>query len=302
VNKGSKRLLQYKKNVYSQAGEDGIIEKILYELPVKDNWCVEFGAWDGQHLSNTRNLIENDNYNSIQIEANNDKYKDLVNFYGQNNNVTTVNSLVGWEPKNNLDCILKDTGVPVSFDFLSIDIDGNDYHVLSAFSEFSPKVICIEFNPTFPVIARFVQKADVSINQGCSILSLVELAEKKGYKLVALLRFNAFFVKEEFFYLFDIEDNSPECLWEDMSYLTYVSVGFDGTIFVSGKKTLSWHPGVRISDGGMQVLPSFIRAFPDNYSTIQQMWFSIFVFFSNIKVKVTFGKIKGRLKALFKSN
>jgi hypothetical protein len=42
-----------KKNVYSQNGEDGIIDYILNKIPDKDNWCCEFGAWDGKYLSNT---------------------------------------------------------------------------------------------------------------------------------------------------------------------------------------------------------------------------------------------------------
>ena len=52
----------YKKNIYSQFGEDGIIEEILKRLKNKINkTCVEFGAWDGIHLSNTYNLIKNHN-------------------------------------------------------------------------------------------------------------------------------------------------------------------------------------------------------------------------------------------------
>ncbi len=49
--KPSNWLLDYGKNVYSQTGEDGVIEKILDILPDRDSWCVEFGAWDGVHLS-----------------------------------------------------------------------------------------------------------------------------------------------------------------------------------------------------------------------------------------------------------
>jgi hypothetical protein len=55
-------LAAYSKNIYSQCGEDGIIEEILTRigrvLP-SDNWCVEFGAWDGVQWSNTCNLIRN---------------------------------------------------------------------------------------------------------------------------------------------------------------------------------------------------------------------------------------------------
>ena len=48
-------LLNYRSNIYSQNGEDGIISEILKRLNLdqKKLWCVEFGAWDGMHLSNT---------------------------------------------------------------------------------------------------------------------------------------------------------------------------------------------------------------------------------------------------------
>ncbi len=62
-------LLNHRSNVHSQAGEDGIIEKILELLPVRDHWCVEFGAWDGVFLSNTRRLIEHAGYSAVLIEG-----------------------------------------------------------------------------------------------------------------------------------------------------------------------------------------------------------------------------------------
>ena len=53
---------RFKKNVFSQNGEDGILEILLKKLKLlsknKDNWCCEFGAWDGIHGSNTFNLIK----------------------------------------------------------------------------------------------------------------------------------------------------------------------------------------------------------------------------------------------------
>ena len=45
----------YKKNIFSQYGEDGIIDEILKRLQrVSNKQCCEFGAWDGKFLSNLR--------------------------------------------------------------------------------------------------------------------------------------------------------------------------------------------------------------------------------------------------------
>ena len=50
---------KFKKNYYSQNGEDGIIQELIKLLNINDNsWCCEFGAWDGKNSSNTFYLIE----------------------------------------------------------------------------------------------------------------------------------------------------------------------------------------------------------------------------------------------------
>src|SRR5260370_39426352 len=81
------RLLDYAANVYSQNGEDGILSKILELLPAKDEWCVEFGAWDGRYLSNTCNLIEKSGYSAVLIEPDRKKFADLLKHHGNNRNV-----------------------------------------------------------------------------------------------------------------------------------------------------------------------------------------------------------------------
>ena len=59
ANRRNPRTVFYNKfasNVYSTQGEDGLIDVVFRVLPPKNKWCVEFGAWDGFHLSNTANL------------------------------------------------------------------------------------------------------------------------------------------------------------------------------------------------------------------------------------------------------
>ena len=72
-------LNKYSKKIYSQFGEDGIILEILNRLGSQnlDNWCVEFGAWDGIHLSNTFNLVQQ-GWNAVYIEGDKSRYKDLI--------------------------------------------------------------------------------------------------------------------------------------------------------------------------------------------------------------------------------
>lgn len=224
-------LLDFKNDVYSQSGEDGIIGKILQTLPERDQWCVEFGAWDGMFLSNSRNLIENAGYSSVLIEGSRTKWSELQKNYSTRKNVIALNALVGYNKDDSLDVMLADTPIPLDFDFLSIDVDGNDYHIWRAIEKYRPKAICIEFNPTLPTEVNFVQPADPSVNQGAGLLPLVELGKEKGYELVAVLLFSAFFVDAKYYPLFRIGDNRPETLRTDLSGITHLFSGYDGTMF-----------------------------------------------------------------------
>ena len=58
MNSQLQEILKNRKSYFSQSGEDGVLEYILSKLPKRDNWCVEFGAWDGMHLSNTYYFIK----------------------------------------------------------------------------------------------------------------------------------------------------------------------------------------------------------------------------------------------------
>ena len=58
--------LNYAANIYSQYGDDGIINQLLKELNINTGVVVEFGAWDGKRGSHTFNLVKNYIYFSIE--------------------------------------------------------------------------------------------------------------------------------------------------------------------------------------------------------------------------------------------
>src|SRR2546425_7000201 len=94
---GSTWLLDFKSDVYSQTGEDGIIAKILDTLPAHDKWCVEFGAWDGKYMSVSCNLINSRDYCGVLIEGDQRKYQELVKNCSGNPRVRSLNKYVGFE-------------------------------------------------------------------------------------------------------------------------------------------------------------------------------------------------------------
>lgn len=299
MNRPSTWLLDFQRNVHSQTGEDGIIEKILEIIPQNDKWCVEFGAWDGVYLSNVRHLIESKGYSAVLIEANKKRFCDLQNNYSHRVDVIAINKFVGFAEEDNLDQILSTTSIPRDFDFLSIDIDGNDFHVWKAIKKYRPKAIVIEFNPTVPTNVRFVQPADPSINQGASLMSLVELAKEKGYELVSVLQFNACFVDNKYYPVFKMESNAPEVLRTNLEDITYLFSGQDGTIFLRGNCKLPWH-GVELNESKMQRLPRFLRIDAARYTKFHRKMLGLYLLVTEPsiflkKMRKRIGRLKSRL-------
>lgn len=273
-------LYKYSSNVYSQTGEDGIIQKILEILPKsnKQKWCVDVGAWDGHHISNTRNLIEKEKYAAVLIEGNKKKLDSLRNNYRNYNRVFPINQFAGYSSKDNLDFILKKTPIPHDYEFLNIDIDGNDYHVWKATKKYKPKMVCIEFNPTIPNEVKFVQDPNPNICQGASLLSLVELAKEKGYELICVTCLNAFFVRSEFFPLFKIKNNDLATLRTE-DHITYLFSGYDGLIFLQGYRKLPWHR-ITLKESKFQQIPSFLRKHPANYTIMEKALYALYILFT----------------------
>jgi hypothetical protein len=258
----SSPLLQYQGNVASQAGEDGIIERIMELLRPNQQFCVEFGAWDGKLHSNCFNLLKNKGWNGIMIEANKDKYRDLVGTYAGHDNVTTVNRFVDFEGANALDKLLDEFEAPRDFGLLSIDVDGCDYYIWESLARFSPEVVVIEINPTVPNDVLFVQARSFDVHQGCSLLALVDLGRQKGYELAVCTAWNAFFVRADKYPKLGLKSNLISNLYVPIQD-GRIFQGFDGSIHVVGMTSLVWKGGLPVSSEDFQVLPKAARVWSD---------------------------------------
>ena len=245
-------------NTTSQFGEDGIIREIFNRIGSKNRWCVEFGAWDGKHLSNTWSLIQ-DGWSAVLAEGEKSRAERLREQYKHSDRIHVKECFVGWDGEFTLDNILSTISAPFDFDLLSIDIDGNDWHVWSAVRKYKPRVVVIEFNPTASNNLYFVQDAAVDINQGASLLAVIDLARSKGYELVATTNCNALFVTREEFSKIGIEDNSIDAM-HDASITAEIAHGYDGTIIAAGHLFLSWQ-GVQLSQEDYQVIPKMMRRY-----------------------------------------
>jgi hypothetical protein len=271
----SRWLSRYAANIASQSGEDGILAKALSLLPERTGWCVEFGAWDGKLGSNTYDLIKSQNYRGVLIEPDLARFRDLEQTHGASGRNVLINAFVGFSKSDGLDALLSKCDIPKKFDLLSIDIDGNDYYVWEAVEEYRPNLVIIEYNPTLSNSALFVQKKSPRLNHGSSPTSLVELARKKGYELIATTAFNLLFVTAEHYGIFGIPDNSL-ALMRDDSHVPQIFVGFNGHVFLSeanvtGSITLPWHQ-LKLREADVQVLSSRLQKYPDQYTRAERFF------------------------------
>ncbi len=136
-------LSRKRRNVYSQTGEDGIIEAVFATIGAENKWCLEVGAADGIMFSNTRRLVEQ-GWNAILIEKDPEQYAQLVENCKQYPAVNVFNIEIGGE--NSIDSILKKCAAPKDIDLVCIDVDGQDWHLWNQMIEYHPRVIIIEYN------------------------------------------------------------------------------------------------------------------------------------------------------------
>jgi hypothetical protein len=246
-----------KDGFFSQNGEDEIVKNILEAIGDDQKWCSEFGAWDGIVGSNTYHFIAKEGYKSVLIEGDKNKYKDLI-VNMKEYDATCICKYISFEGENRLDNIFSKTDIPKDFSFLSIDVDGNDYHIWDSLKEYRPKLVIIEFNPSISNEVEFVQPKDMSLNQGCSPLSLVKLGKEKGYELVATTLNNCFFVDQKYYELLNIEDNSLYKIRTDLSHVTYIFNGYDGHVFIRGFSKLDLY-SLPYNEKRMQMIPQFLQ-------------------------------------------
>lgn len=191
---------------YSQSDEDGITLEILRRLDINCSGFLELGVgdgtennslillamgWKGFWLGGEEILIDHEKSNRL-------------NYYKEWITRDNVSDLV----ERGLDSLQGNR-----IEFLSIDLDGNDYYIAERLLEqgMQPALVIIEYN------AKFIPPVEFKIDYdpqhrwrgndyfGASLTSMQQLFEKHGYFLAccnSATGANAFFVLEEFRPLF----------------------------------------------------------------------------------------------------
>jgi hypothetical protein len=215
-------------SLYAQGCEERILSRLMERIAPANRFCVDIGASDGLHNSNTALLLRECGWRGLLVEGSSYRYEKLKANYGDTHSVQLRHERIQPDKVNEL---LAGAGVPEDFDLLSIDIDGNDYWIWRSLDAFQPRIVVIEYNPYYTPPERWVMcfnpdhEWDGSTYYGASLESLYHLGKSKGYELVCCddMGNNAFFVRRDLYPLLGIASNDPSVLFRPAMYkLRYV--------------------------------------------------------------------------------
>jgi hypothetical protein len=205
-----KYLADSEMKIFSQSGEDGIIDFILNRInKKKDIKFIEIGTSDYEE-ANTRYIAESRPCTGLLIDLSNEiNFVKKRNFYWQNQ-IYIENSRVSPE---NINLILEKHDFLDNFDFLSLDIDGLDYWVLEKINLTNASLVVCEYNPLFgseysltiPNTENFNREEYSKLYFGASLKAFIKLMKKKGFIFLGSNSFcnNAFFVNTKYSKQFD---------------------------------------------------------------------------------------------------
>jgi hypothetical protein len=196
----------YEFKVYSQWGEDGIIDHLVNHVAIKNKIFVEFGV-ENYSEANTIFLLKHRQWGGLVIDGSSDNIDSIRqgNIFWRYD----LSADCSFITKENINLIIKRNGIAGDIGLLSVDIDGNDYWVWDAIDIVQPRIVVAEYNSLFgvtatistPYQANFYRTDAHQSNMyyGASISALNYLATKRGYTLVAgnSAGNNVFFVRND---------------------------------------------------------------------------------------------------------
>ncbi len=199
------RLERHGFKVWSQNDEDGILAEIFRRIGTASRSFVEFGVSHGRECNTLKLLVEG--WRGLWMEANAgdcDRIRRVFALKLAEGQLELLQTIVS---PDNICALIAGARVASvgELDLLSIDIDGNDYHVLKAIGGLRPRVLVIEYNGKFPPPMDLVPPYDPdhawdgSDYGGSSLQALANLAARLGYRLVGtnITGANAFFVRSD---------------------------------------------------------------------------------------------------------
>lgn len=193
-------------SIFSQFGEDGIIQYLVNLIDIPNKTFIEFGVEDFGE-SNCRFLMMKDNWRGFVIDGNDRNISRLIkNYYYWKYDLQAICAFVN---KDNIEDLLDQSGFDHDLGILSIDLDGVDYFILSSIAKFKPRILICEFNPIFGPTRKVTVPYDEKFQRfkhhysgqywGASLSAINDVATRLGYGLIGTnsAGHNAFFIRDD---------------------------------------------------------------------------------------------------------
>ena len=195
---------KYEFQIFSQFGDDGIIQYLINNINFLNKKFIEFGV-ENYEEANTRLLLEKDNWSGLIIDSGKDNiaYIKKQDFYWKYKLSVECNLIT----TKNINSIIKNNGFSGDLGVLSIDIDGNDYWIWKEINNVSAAIVVIEYNARFgenlsvtiPYQEKFKRQSKNNLYYGASLKALFKLAKEKRYSLICTNKNgnNAYFIRND---------------------------------------------------------------------------------------------------------
>jgi hypothetical protein len=219
-NYDSSNINKFEFSIFSQWGDDGIINYLINNIEIANKKFVELGVEDYLE-SNTRFLMQNNNWSGFIVDGN-CKLLDTVKsryFYWKYD----LKALCKFIDRENINEIINYSGFHGNIGLLSIDLDGNDFWIWKNLNTLDPDIVVIEYNYRYGPEKSVSTPYDKNFNRfsfhesgivyGSSLKALAKLGKEKGMSLVGtnLAGNNAYFVKSKFLSQNIREKSVKEC-------------------------------------------------------------------------------------------
>lgn len=196
----------YEFSIFSQFGEDGIIQFLVRTIEIKHKTFIEFGVEDFTE-SNCRFLLLKDNWKGFVLDGSPSNVSKIRNsYYYWKHDLTAISEFI---TKDNIDELLGRSRFDGDLGIMSIDLDGIDYFILSSISQYRPRILICEYNSLFGATRKITVPYESSFKRfnkhssglywGASLSAISKSADDAGYELVATnsAGCNAFFVRKD---------------------------------------------------------------------------------------------------------
>lgn len=194
--------------IFSQTNEDGILLYLFSLVGFTNRRCVDI-AFASPYGSNTANLLCNHGFTGLLVCGSADEKKLSDDFFKRHPEAKLMPPTVvhTWVTVEKINGLLRDHGMIGQIDLLSLDLDGIDYWLWQNIEVIDPRIVVVEFQNLWPEDKAVTVPYDPEFERlqthpdyfGASLRAFVQLAQKKGYRLVGCnkLGFNAFFIKHD---------------------------------------------------------------------------------------------------------